>query len=128
LELPFAYVEQGESKSALVKVVLCGRCLKKLMWKKTKEGKESDTSALVGNIENGDGEDRRDSARTQAIREGNEEKERERAEEGKIKKRKRSTSEQDDPGREKSRKRHPRSQSLRARDDGSSKQGRGVET
>jgi protein FRA10AC1 len=30
-------VEQGESKSALVKVVLCPRCLKKLMWKRRKE-------------------------------------------------------------------------------------------
>ncbi|KAF9526383.1 folate-sensitive fragile site protein Fra10Ac1-domain-containing protein [Crepidotus variabilis] len=37
LELPFTYIEQGESKSALVKVVLCGKCSKKLMWKKTKE-------------------------------------------------------------------------------------------
>jgi len=37
LELPFGYVEHGTSKSALVKVVLCGRCLKKLMWKRNKE-------------------------------------------------------------------------------------------
>ncbi|KAF8223855.1 hypothetical protein L208DRAFT_1314852 [Tricholoma matsutake] len=37
LELPFAYVEQGENKSALVKVVLCPRCLRKLMWKRSKE-------------------------------------------------------------------------------------------
>ncbi|KAI9457130.1 folate-sensitive fragile site protein Fra10Ac1, partial [Russula earlei] len=40
LELPFAYEEHGERKSALVKVVLCPRCLKKLMWKRNKE-KES---------------------------------------------------------------------------------------
>ncbi|KAH9957402.1 folate-sensitive fragile site protein Fra10Ac1-domain-containing protein [Russula dissimulans] len=39
LELPFAYEEHGERKSALVKVVLCPRCLKKLMWKRN-EGKE----------------------------------------------------------------------------------------
>ncbi|KAI9439894.1 folate-sensitive fragile site protein Fra10Ac1-domain-containing protein [Lactarius indigo] len=40
LELPFAYEEHGERKSALVKVVLCPRCLKKLMWKRKmdKEG------------------------------------------------------------------------------------------
>ncbi|PPQ64591.1 hypothetical protein CVT26_001989 [Gymnopilus dilepis] len=37
LELPFAYIEHGESKSALVKVVLCPRCVKKLMWKHNKE-------------------------------------------------------------------------------------------
>ncbi|KAL0954423.1 hypothetical protein HGRIS_003409 [Hohenbuehelia grisea] len=37
LELPFAYQEHGEAKSALVKVVLCPRCLKKLMWKRDKE-------------------------------------------------------------------------------------------
>lgn len=37
LELPFSYVEQGESKSALVKVALCEKCVKKLMWKRQKE-------------------------------------------------------------------------------------------
>jgi protein FRA10AC1 len=37
LELPFSYVEHGEDKFALVKVVLCGKCCKKLMWKRTKE-------------------------------------------------------------------------------------------
>jgi len=37
LELPFAYVEQGENKSALVKMVLCNSCCKKLMWKRQKE-------------------------------------------------------------------------------------------
>jgi len=46
LELPFAYLEQGESKSALVKVVLCGKCVKKLMWKRTKE-KEREMSAAL---------------------------------------------------------------------------------
>ncbi|KAI0783878.1 folate-sensitive fragile site protein Fra10Ac1-domain-containing protein [Irpex lacteus] len=37
LELPFAYVEKGENKMALVKVVLCDKCCKKLMWKRNKE-------------------------------------------------------------------------------------------
>ncbi|KIP10497.1 hypothetical protein PHLGIDRAFT_231826 [Phlebiopsis gigantea 11061_1 CR5-6] len=37
LELPFAYAEGGEAKSALVKVVLCDRCCRKLMWKRNKE-------------------------------------------------------------------------------------------
>ncbi|EMD34006.1 hypothetical protein CERSUDRAFT_76167 [Gelatoporia subvermispora B] len=37
LELPFSYVETGENKFALVKVVLCEKCVKKLMWKRRKE-------------------------------------------------------------------------------------------
>jgi protein FRA10AC1 len=37
LELPFAYEEHGEAKSALVKVVLCDRCVRKLMWKRNKD-------------------------------------------------------------------------------------------
>lgn len=103
LELPFAYIEQGESKNALVKVVFCGKCLKKLMWKKTKEKKESDLSALVGNMEDGDGEDRGDSAKMQPRREGNKEG-RGGTDEGEIKQRKRSREEQEDPRRETSRK------------------------
>ena len=41
LELPFAYEEHGEMKSALVKVVLCDKCCKKLMWKRNKEKEEA---------------------------------------------------------------------------------------
>ena len=37
LELPFAYEEQGVTKQALVKVVLCPKCVGKLMWKRTRE-------------------------------------------------------------------------------------------
>ncbi|CAG7849516.1 SubName: Full=Uncharacterized protein {ECO:0000313/EMBL:CCA71591.1} [Serendipita indica DSM 11827] len=37
LELPFGYVEDGALKSALVKVVLCDRCVKKIMWKRRQE-------------------------------------------------------------------------------------------
>ena len=37
VELPFAYEEHGEQKAALVKVVLCDSCLRKLMWKREKE-------------------------------------------------------------------------------------------
>lgn len=37
LELPFGYTEDGKAKSALVKVVLCARCKKKLTWKRDKE-------------------------------------------------------------------------------------------
>ncbi|KAL5525714.1 hypothetical protein ACEPAG_7051 [Sanghuangporus baumii] len=39
VELPFAYEEHGERKSALVKVVLCDACLRKLMWKREREKK-----------------------------------------------------------------------------------------
>ncbi|KZS92497.1 hypothetical protein SISNIDRAFT_455705 [Sistotremastrum niveocremeum HHB9708] len=34
LELPFAYEEQGQMLSALVKVVVCSRCRKKIDWKR----------------------------------------------------------------------------------------------
>jgi len=44
LELPFSYVEDGESKFALVKVVLCPRCVKKLMYKRKKEKEEQGES------------------------------------------------------------------------------------
>lgn len=39
MELPFSYVEQGETKAreVMVKVVLCERCVKKLMWKRERE-------------------------------------------------------------------------------------------
>ena len=37
LEVPFAYVERGEQKSALVKLVLCPSCVKKLTYKRRKE-------------------------------------------------------------------------------------------
>ncbi|KAF8623602.1 hypothetical protein AX17_007305 [Amanita inopinata Kibby_2008] len=37
LELPFTYEEHGEQKSALVKVVLCGQCVRKLMWRRNKD-------------------------------------------------------------------------------------------
>lgn len=46
VELPFAYEESGEQKAALVKVVLCGKCLKKLMWKRERE-KELQRDALA---------------------------------------------------------------------------------
>lgn len=37
MELPFSYVEDDEGKFALVKVVLCAKCVKKLMYKRNKE-------------------------------------------------------------------------------------------
>ena len=45
LELPFAYEEKGESKFALVKVVLCARCCKKLMWKRNKDKERQKAAA-----------------------------------------------------------------------------------
>ena len=63
LELPFAYLEHGESKSALVKVVLCGRCVKKLMWKRTKE-KEKEMSALIQDSHLPGDEDSKDAPET----------------------------------------------------------------
>ncbi|KAG8930645.1 hypothetical protein FRC01_002449 [Tulasnella sp. 417] len=37
LEVPFGYIEHGEAKYALVKLVLCSKCKKKLTWKRDKE-------------------------------------------------------------------------------------------
>ncbi|KAI0261813.1 folate-sensitive fragile site protein Fra10Ac1-domain-containing protein [Russula aff. rugulosa BPL654] len=62
LELPFAYEEHGEHKSALVKVVLCPRCLKKLMWKRNKEKDGQSATPLEVLIEPGNHEDIPDKA------------------------------------------------------------------
>ncbi|KAF8501763.1 folate-sensitive fragile site protein Fra10Ac1-domain-containing protein [Russula emetica] len=62
LELPFAYEEHGEHKSALVKVVLCPRCLKKLMWKRNKEKEGQPATPLEGPIEPNNHEDMADKA------------------------------------------------------------------
>ena len=42
MELPFSYVEQGENeiREVMVKIVLCERCVKKLMWKREREKKD----------------------------------------------------------------------------------------
>ncbi|KAI0696914.1 folate-sensitive fragile site protein Fra10Ac1-domain-containing protein [Cytidiella melzeri] len=56
LELPFSYVEKGENKLALVKVVLCDKCCKKLMWKRNKEKeKERLRESVQGVLEEADG-------------------------------------------------------------------------
>ncbi|KAF8734010.1 Folate-sensitive fragile site protein Fra10Ac1, partial [Rhizoctonia solani] len=49
LELPFGYLEDGEAKSALVKVVLCDRCKKKLMWKRDRDREETEGEEGVDN-------------------------------------------------------------------------------
>jgi len=46
LELPFSYIEHGESQFALVKVVLCEKCIKKLMWKRHQEKKSQEIVGL----------------------------------------------------------------------------------
>jgi protein FRA10AC1 len=47
-ELPFAYEEAGERKEALVKVRLCKRCERKLVWKSGKEEVEDDSDGEAG--------------------------------------------------------------------------------
>ncbi|KAJ7649912.1 hypothetical protein FB45DRAFT_858855 [Roridomyces roridus] len=58
LELPFTYTEHGETKSALVKAVLCARCLGKMMWKRRKE-KERAAAKEGPNADGGGGGSRR---------------------------------------------------------------------
>ena len=41
LELPFAYEEHGEHKEALVKIVLCPKCVRKLMWKRRHDKRDN---------------------------------------------------------------------------------------
>ncbi|KAI0342687.1 hypothetical protein BDW22DRAFT_1484270 [Trametopsis cervina] len=57
LELPFVYVEKRENKMALVKVVLCERCCRKLMWKRNKE-KEKERGKEKGKQREEDVEER----------------------------------------------------------------------
>ncbi|KAG1796264.1 folate-sensitive fragile site protein Fra10Ac1-domain-containing protein [Suillus plorans] len=42
LELPFTYEEHGQRKEALVKVVLCSKCVRKIMWKRKHEKRSED--------------------------------------------------------------------------------------
>jgi protein FRA10AC1 len=56
LELPFVYEEQRETKSALVKIVLCERCVKKLMWKRQKEKEQGTVSPDIGEGSRDEGE------------------------------------------------------------------------
>lgn len=45
LELPFTYEEHGQRKEALVKVVLCSKCVRKIMWKRKHEKRREDDGA-----------------------------------------------------------------------------------
>ncbi|KAF9000651.1 folate-sensitive fragile site protein Fra10Ac1-domain-containing protein [Cyathus striatus] len=71
LELPFTYEEHGEHKYALVKVVLCGKCVDKLMWKRRKDKEKmvestslnmEEVSAAVSGVVD-EGESKRNSKR-----------------------------------------------------------------
>ncbi len=62
LELPFAYEEHGQHKSALVKVVVCSRCLKKLMWKRNTEKEGQFLTSTEGPTERDNEERVEDSA------------------------------------------------------------------
>ncbi|KAF7985624.1 hypothetical protein HWV62_2121 [Athelia sp. TMB] len=76
LELPFAYEEHGERKTALVKVVLCGKCVKKLMWKRAKErasaAEQAGEEAAQGQV--GEERVRRRNSRSRSPREERERK------------------------------------------------------
>ncbi|KIO26754.1 hypothetical protein M407DRAFT_243580 [Tulasnella calospora MUT 4182] len=56
LEVPFGYIEHGEAKSALVKLVLCSKCKKKLTWKRDKEKAAQLATSGTRNAEPEDGE------------------------------------------------------------------------
>ncbi|GAA97576.1 uncharacterized protein L969DRAFT_83876 [Mixia osmundae IAM 14324] len=47
-QVPFAYTEQGKSKSALVKITLCPRCSKKLNFARQPKANSTDASAQAG--------------------------------------------------------------------------------
>lgn len=59
-EVPFAYVEEGQRKSALVKLVLCEECGKKLLYGRAK-GKKDKQDALKGTVLTQTEEDRKGS-------------------------------------------------------------------
>lgn len=44
-------MEQGENKSALVKVALCEKCVKKLMWKRQKEKEKEMTEKATAELD-----------------------------------------------------------------------------
>ncbi|OJA12273.1 hypothetical protein AZE42_08149 [Rhizopogon vesiculosus] len=55
LELPFAYDEDGKRKEALVKVVLCSKCVRKIMWKRKHEKRtREDINEAEGKVEASD--------------------------------------------------------------------------
>jgi protein FRA10AC1 len=51
LELPFAYAERGAQKRALVKVVLCAKCVRKIMWKRARDRADAGEGDAAGDTE-----------------------------------------------------------------------------
>ncbi|KAF7792254.1 hypothetical protein EIP86_003290 [Pleurotus ostreatoroseus] len=76
LELPFSYLEEGENKLALVKVVLCDKCCQKLMYKRNKEkgrlrAAGAETSGAEGST--GASEDTKEEQSSHGVRSGSSE-------------------------------------------------------
>ncbi|OJT15224.1 Protein FRA10AC1 [Trametes pubescens] len=109
LELPFSYLEHGESKFALVKVVLCPKCLKKLMYKRNKEKEE----ARKRQENPGDNDAERDVENGHRKRSRSHERRKD-DDEGPY--RRHRSAEHDDQGRSGKRRRHSRSHSPRRKD------------
>ncbi|KAM5537165.1 hypothetical protein V8D89_009098 [Ganoderma adspersum] len=118
LELPFSYSEHGESKFALVKVVLCPRCCKKLMWKrnKEKEGRSRPEEVPTGEASHeaagSDGDDHPERRRRRRSRSPGEEKD-----DREVHTRRRRNAEEHDAGGQR-RRRSSRSRSPRPRTEG----------
>ncbi|GAA6019151.1 hypothetical protein JCM10207_006560 [Rhodosporidiobolus poonsookiae] len=79
-EMQFGYVEDGQRKSALVKVVLCERCGRKVRYgrEKAKREREAKTLAALGAGGGREGAERRDDERRRARDQEEEEDERRR--------------------------------------------------
>ncbi|KAF7773687.1 hypothetical protein Agabi119p4_5854 [Agaricus bisporus var. burnettii] len=121
LELPFAYIEHGEPKNALVKVVLCPRCVKKLMWKRMKEKQMKESGEVVlknedkeeGGVSGGEDESEDEEEEVRATKTKG--KGRERDEEGIEKEAKRPVDEEHRSRRHEPRERHSRRRTSRSR-------------
>ncbi|KAI0360169.1 hypothetical protein OH77DRAFT_1394551 [Trametes cingulata] len=110
LELPFSYLEHGESKFALVKVVLCPKCVKKLMYKRNKEKEAARRREERANSSAHPEDDEVGERKRRRSRPESEDDEKRRRKE-----RRRSKDREGDDGQERSRKRRHTSGSLSPR-------------
>ncbi|KAJ8469830.1 hypothetical protein ONZ51_g8727 [Trametes cubensis] len=118
LELPFSYLEHGESKFALVKVVLCPKCVRKLMYKRNKEKEEArrrEAHAGSSSPRAGDEESRSDSRKRRRSRDRHEG---DRRHEPKESRRSKSREHSEKPEQPRRRERTSRSRSPRRRKSG----------